>query len=164
VQRNIIPTGRPKPSVNIVSHLRSPIPSKLQKFPIPHRRLRRIHFNMATGVKGGSAAAQASGSLRGRVRTAAVQVSGDRGRRGTGGERGHNATTQKRDARGRFKPPTSLLTPTSSVGDTPTNLSCGMYSPDKSSSLSDGPHTQVHPLVRGKQALVRSKHSRSDVR
>jgi hypothetical protein len=76
-----MPTGRPKPSINIASHLRSPIPSKLQKFRIPHRRLRRIHFNMATGVSGGSTTAQASGGLRGRVRTAAAQASDDRGLR-----------------------------------------------------------------------------------
>jgi hypothetical protein len=85
VQRNTMPTGRPKPSVNIASHLRSPIPSKLQKFPIPHRRLRRIHFNMATGVRGGSTAAQVSGGLRGRVCTATAQVSSGRGLSGTGG-------------------------------------------------------------------------------
>jgi hypothetical protein len=36
--------------------------------------------------------------------------------------------------------------------------------PVKSSSLSDSPHTQVEPSVRGKQALVGSKRSRSDVR
>jgi hypothetical protein len=145
-----MPTGRPKPSVIIESHLRSPIPSKFQKFPIPHRRLRRIHFNMATGVRGGSATAQASDSLGGRVRTAAAQASGGRGLSGAGGGRGHNAATQKRNARGRFEPPTLSLTPVSSVDGTPTNSSCGMYSPVKSSSLSDGPHPQVELSVRGK--------------
>jgi hypothetical protein len=115
-------------------------------------------------VMGGSAATQVSGGLRGKVRTTAAQASGARGLSGAGGRRGHNATTQKRDARGRFKPPTPPLTPTSSVCGTPTNSSCGMYGPVKSSSLSDGPHTQVEPSVRGKQALVGSKRSRSDVR
>jgi hypothetical protein len=123
-----------------------------------------MHFNMATGVRGGSAATQVSGSLGGRVYTAAAQASGGRGLSGAGGRRGHNAATQKRDARGRFKPPTPPLTPTSFVGGTPYEPSCGMYGPVKSSLLSDGPHTQVEPSVRGKQALVGSKRYRSDVR
>jgi hypothetical protein len=69
------------------------------------------------------------------------------------------------DARGRFNcttPPTSSSSGT--VGGNPTLSSYGTDDAATSSSSSDGPHRQVDPSVKSKQALVGCKCSRSEVR
>jgi hypothetical protein len=56
------------------------------------------------------------------------------------------------------------LSSSGTVGGTPTLSSSGTDTAATSSSSSDGPHRQVDPTSKGKQALVGCKHSRSEVR
>jgi hypothetical protein len=126
------------------------------------------------GRRGRSAATQPSGHHGRRGRIEGILESGGSGWQGrtegfqasgSGVRRGHNSTTQKRDARGRFKCTTA---PTSSssgmVGGTPTLSSSGTDDAATSSLSSDGPQRQVDPSGKGKHALVGCKRSRSEVR
>jgi hypothetical protein len=126
------------------------------------------------GRRGRSAVTQLSSRHGRRGRIEGILESGGSGRRGrnegfqaSGGgvRRCHYSTTQKRVARGWFK---SSTPPTSSssgmVGGTPTLSSSGTDDTATSSSSSDGPHRQVDPSGKGKQALVGCKRSKREVR